>query len=110
MVFVRARSNHCLFLHPTRHIRTMVHGDDFVSAASDMQLRWFKKVLESKFETKTTIVGPEAKDEKTVRVLNRIITYTPEGIEYEADQRHAESHGERHEHDICETSVYARIR
>jgi hypothetical protein len=89
--FVRAKTNHCLFYHQARNIRTMVHGDDFVSAASDTQLRWFKKILESKFETKTTIVGPEAKDEKTVRVLNRIITYTPEGIEYEADQRHAEA-------------------
>ena len=89
--FKRAKTNHCLFYHPIRKIRTMVHGDDFVSVASGVQLQWFKKILESKFETKTTIVGPEMKDEKTVRVLNRIITYTAEGIEYEADQRHAES-------------------
>ena len=29
-------------------------------------------------------------DEKSVRILNRVVTYTDDGIEWEADQRHAE--------------------
>jgi len=69
----------------------MVHGDDFVSVASDKQLKWMKTVLEGKFETKTVIIGPEINDQKSARVLNRIITFTEYGVEYEADQRHAES-------------------
>ena len=89
--FARAKSNTCVFYHPLRKLRTMVHGDDFVTVGSGCQLKWMQKVLESKFETKTNIIGPEVNDEKAVRVLNRIITYTPSGIEYEADQRHVES-------------------
>ena len=35
-------------------------------------------------------LGPEEKDDKSIRILNRVITWKEEGIEYEADQRHAE--------------------
>jgi len=89
--FLKASSNPCVFYHPVRKLRTMVHGDDFVSVGSERQLKWMKVVLESKFETKTSVVGPEAHDNKSVRVLNRIITFTGSGVEYEADQRHVES-------------------
>jgi hypothetical protein len=35
-------------------------------------------------------LGPTDQDDKEIRILNRIITWTEEGILYEADQRHAE--------------------
>ena len=35
-------------------------------------------------------MGPGPKDDKSIRILNRIITWDEEGIKYEADQRHAE--------------------
>jgi len=35
-------------------------------------------------------IGPNRDDIKSIRVLNRVIEWTPEGIKYEADQRHAE--------------------
>eukprot|EP00969_Alexandrium_andersonii_P111187 4908720-Alexandrium_andersonii.AAC.1 len=35
-------------------------------------------------------LGPRREDMKEMRVLNRIVTWTDEGIWYEADQRHAE--------------------
>ena len=35
-------------------------------------------------------LGPREDDEKSIRILNRIVTWTEEGIEYEADQRHVE--------------------
>jgi hypothetical protein len=89
--FVRGRTNDCIFFHPQRQIRTMVHGDDFVSVAKGDDLLWLKRVLEGKFETKTAIIGPDKGDCKCARVLNRIISYTDDGIEYEADQRHAEA-------------------
>ena len=34
-------------------------------------------------------MGPANADDKCVRILDRIITWTEEGIRYEADQRHA---------------------
>ena len=35
-------------------------------------------------------LGPHAADDKEIRLLNRIISWTAKGIEWEADQRHAE--------------------
>ena len=35
-------------------------------------------------------IGPGPKDDKTMRVLNRIVEWTDTGIKYESDQRHAE--------------------
>ena len=35
-------------------------------------------------------MGERESDIKSVRILNRIISWTPNGIEYGSDQRHAE--------------------
>jgi hypothetical protein len=35
-------------------------------------------------------IGPQQTDQKAIRILNRIVEWTKEGIVYEADQRHAE--------------------
>ena len=34
--------------------------------------------------------GPQPHDSKSIRILNRVTTWSNEGITYEADQRHAE--------------------
>ena len=88
--FQVGKFNPCTFWHPTRKIKTLVHGDDFISKAGRKQAAWLKKILETKFEIKTTIVGTGERDVQETRVLNRVIRVTPEGWEYEADQRHAE--------------------
>ena len=50
-----------------------------------------QKRLEEKILLKRLgMVGPDSGDSKELKVLNRIIRYTPEGIRYEADPRHAE--------------------
>ena len=35
-------------------------------------------------------IGPSQNDDKSIRILNRVVTWTDDGIEYEADQWHAE--------------------
>ena len=35
-------------------------------------------------------LGPASGDDKSIRLLNRIIEWTVEGISYEADQRHVD--------------------
>ena len=35
-------------------------------------------------------MGPEAEEDKSVRLLSRVMHWTLEGVRYEADQRHAE--------------------
>jgi hypothetical protein len=44
-----------------------------------------------KFEVKFRgSLGPEKGDDKSIRILNRIVQWNKKGISYEADQRHAE--------------------
>ena len=35
-------------------------------------------------------LGPGSKDAKSIRILNRVLEWTSEGLVYEADQRHGE--------------------
>ena len=88
--FMPARSSPCMFWHEARDIACMVHGDDFFSTGRDGDLRWQQKKIEAAFEIKTTIIGPEDGDQKQAKVLNRTVTYSKGGIDYEADPRHAE--------------------
>ena len=89
--FNKGKASPCLFYHAERKIRTFIHGDEYVSAGDRKGLLWLSTQLEAKYEIKTTMVSQEEKDQKTVRVLNRLVTLRANGdIEYEADPRHAE--------------------
>ena len=46
--------------------------------------------LRAAYEIKVDVAGPEPNDAKEIKVLGRIITYTPSGIQYEADPRQGE--------------------
>jgi hypothetical protein len=85
----------CLFYHKDREIRAVVHGDDFTMLGHREDLDWFRKMIETKFEIKHKRMGSGPDELKSVRILNRIVTYTENGIEYEADQRHAEIIGKQ---------------
>ena len=89
--FQRGRSNPCVFVHPTRELAVVVHGDDFVSLGADGDLDWLGDQLRSVYEFKHRgRLGPEKGDDKSVRVLNRVIEWGDDEIRMEADQRHAE--------------------
>ena len=54
-------------------------------------LDWFVNKLKEKYElTESARPGPSSKDDKEVRVLNRTVRWTSEGVEYEADPRPVE--------------------
>ena len=89
--FQVGKSSPCVVYHPTRGIRLVVHGDDFTALGYEADLDWYNKVLTQKFEAKVKgRLGPGKTDEKSKRVLNRVLHWTLSGIEHEADQRHAE--------------------
>ena len=50
-----ARGNTCIFRRQERDI--VVHGDDFVSTADIVAVRWLESMLKEKFEIMTDIVG-----------------------------------------------------
>ena len=49
-----------------------------------------KAELEKHYDITTRVLGPDEGDSQQARVLNRILTWGPEGISYEADPRHTE--------------------
>ena len=69
-------------------MKSLVHGDDFATSGEDKDLEWLRQKLEERFQIKTQMIGDQYSKEG--KVLNRIIRYTKEGWEYEADQRHGE--------------------
>ena len=88
--FTTGKYNVCTFHHKERNIRTLVHGDDFVSVGRRKDMRWMEEMLAKRFEIKTKKIGRGKEESREAKVLNRVIRVTEEGWEYEADQRHGE--------------------
>ncbi len=89
--FKQGRSSPCLFYHPERDIRVVVHGDDFTFMGIDSSLKWITAKLEEVYELKVrATLGPDPGDDKSVRILNRIVSWNEKGTQYEPDQRHVE--------------------
>ena len=88
--FAVGAASPCNFFHEQRNISATVHGDDFTSTGTAANLKWLEVRLKEAFEMTMEVFGPQAHQCQQVRILNRVMTWTPEGIQYEADQRHAE--------------------
>ncbi len=91
MGFKQGMASPCLFKHPTREIALSVHGDDFTAAGAMCDLDWLEAGMKKHYElTIQPRLGPGENDAKEAVVLNRIIRWTAEGIEMEADPRQTE--------------------
>ncbi len=81
----------CVFYHKARGIRCSVHGDDLTAVGEKRHLDWYRQELEKLYELKEAHrLGPGPADDKEATVLNRVVRWTPEGLEYEADPRQGE--------------------
>ena len=67
------------------------HGDDFLSTGHRSQLEWIRKQFEAEYSCKADLIGLDSDLPKSTRFLNRVISYTDEGIQFEADQRLVEA-------------------
>ncbi len=57
----------------------------------DSSLKWITQELQKVYELKVrATLGPEPTDDKSVRILARIVSWNERGIQYEPDQRHVE--------------------
>ena len=89
--FSQGKSSPCVFYHLDRDLRVVVHGDDFTFMGEDSSLQWITLELQKVYELKVrATLGPEPNDDKSVRILNRIVSWSEQGIQYEPDQRHVE--------------------
>ena len=79
------------FYHELRDIRIVVHGDDFVIEGQESDLEWVRGVLAAKYLMKVRgILGPDARDKKTIDILGRVVEWRADELWWEADPRHVE--------------------
>ncbi len=90
--FVPGAAGPCVFPHKDRGVRAVVNGDDctiFIGNGKDLD--WFGIQITKRFEVKFKArLASGGADDRSVRILNRIIAWFPDRIECEADQRRAE--------------------
>ena len=67
-----------------------MHGDNLIVTGPETDLKWVEAKRGAKYEIKTKFLGPISHNEQEIRVLNRTLRWITEGVEYDADQRHAE--------------------
>ena len=80
----------CVFWHPIRQIRALVHGDDYVPPGTVDNMEWLEKELLKAYEIKTQKVGMSVGYKTEGKVFNSVLRCTKDGWEMEADPRHAE--------------------
>lgn len=89
--FTQGAASPCVHYHKGRHIRTFVHGDDYVSTGKPHDLQWMKSKLEEKYQIKTQMLGPGKEHTKELKIFNGIATWNQQsGFTYEVDPRHVE--------------------
>ena len=88
--YVQGTCSPCIFHNHSSNITVMVHGDDFVGIGKPGELSKLREVLENKYKLKVETLSGEKGDVQEVRILNKIVHWTPSGLELEADPRHAE--------------------
>ena len=110
--FRQGTASPCLFIHKERNIMVTVHGDDFTVVGEKCQIDWFQQCLEKTYECKCTgKLGGGIGDDSELRILNRIVRWTPTGLEYEADPRQCEKLLEEFELDEkCNTAATPGIK
>ena len=86
--FTKGCASACVFRHPSREIECSIHGDDLTATGSKVQLDWYRDQLKEAYGLEESArLGPGKDDDKEARMLNRVIRWTPEGLEYEEDPR-----------------------
>ena len=84
--FEVGRASPCVMYHPPMEIWLVVHGADFTALGWEAELDWYRGILTGRFEAKVKRNNWYWEgDEKTMRVLNRMLHWTESGIEYEVD-------------------------
>ena len=87
--FTQGLSSPCIFHHKSRNMTCVVHGDDFTTLGEENELQWLASKFKEKFKIKVRgVLGPGPTDCKQITLLNRVLSWGPGGISFEADQRH----------------------
>ena len=90
--FTRGHYNPCLYWHPKKHIKAVVHVDDFALEGPKSSLQWFEKEIAESFDVKTAYLGPGPGEEKELPYLGRTVRWRCDGISYEANPKYAQEY------------------
>ena len=71
--FIRGRGHPAVFHHPQFDIKTLVHGDDYVSSGSTSSLTWLEGELAKQYTIKTQRLADPGTVTQEAKVLNRIV-------------------------------------
>ena len=86
---MRGQGSGVVFYNEERDTSCVCHGDDFTLVAEESELRWLAWLMGECFEIKARrLLGPENKDMKEIVILGRVVRWTADGVEFEADPRH----------------------
>ena len=89
--FAQGTASANVFVHHERKVAVSVHGDDLTATGPADSLDWYEAAVSVEYEVKVgPRLGPGAGDAKEMRVLNRVVTWHDDRVEYEADPRQAE--------------------
>ena len=88
--FCKGGASPCHFRHSGKDINLLVHGEDFFSVGRESDLGYLRETLSSHYQLKSELIGPHADDAKEIKVLGRVISHHPWGIQYETDPNHLE--------------------
>ena len=64
-----ARYNPCTYWNPEKGLKTMTHGDDFVTSGFDNNLEWLREEIAKIFQIKIQMIGPN--HVKEGKIFNR---------------------------------------
>ena len=91
MGFQQGVASPCCFSHSGWGVQVVVHGDDFTALGNAKGLDLYEAAMKEALEVKLKgRLGTEQGDETEMRVLNRIVRVTSQGLLYEPDPRHNE--------------------
>ena len=91
--FIQGLSTPCAYRHGVRPwLRSVVHGDDFVSVGARADLEWFHSALSKEWSIVVrALLGPPGCPGcvQSAIILHRMVTWHNQGWEWEADARRA---------------------
>ena len=87
----RGKLPHAVVYHPKWQISVVVHGDDLTALGTPDMLDLYEAALQQNVDVKIRgRLGGHEDDLKEIRVLNRTIRVTSQGLTWEADPRDVE--------------------
>lgn len=89
--FVPCRTSACVFFNRATGVRVVSHVDDFLCSGPKAGLIELRNLLKANYEVDGDILGLGADEAREGKFLGRLVRYTADGLEWEADPKQVKS-------------------